>query len=83
MARLYLPAPEVTTNRFLQLNREGYRNFTLLEHTWALCNVCCLVFIFGALVGIPLGYAMGLTNWARGWFESDCRIYCALCRPWP
>ena len=29
MARLYLPAPEVTTNRFLQLNREGYRNFTL------------------------------------------------------
>jgi len=23
----------------------------------------------GALLGIPLGYAMGLTNWARGWFD--------------
>ena len=33
MARLYLPAPEVATNRFLELNREGYRNFTLLELT--------------------------------------------------
>jgi len=35
MARLYLPAPEVTSNRFLELNADGYRNFTLLEHTWA------------------------------------------------
>ena len=28
-----------------------------------------LGFMFGALLGIPLGYAMGLTNWARGWFD--------------
>ena len=69
MARLYLPAPEVTTNRFLQLNREGYRNFTLLEHTWASLQRVLLGFFFGALLGIPLGYAMGLTNWARGWFD--------------
>ena len=69
MARLYLPAPEVTTNRFLELNEEGYRNFTLLEHTWASLQRVLLGFLFGALVGIPLGYAMGLTNWARGWFD--------------
>lgn len=69
MARLYLPAPEVTTNRFLELNAEGYRNFTLLEHTWASLQRVLLGFLFGALVGIPLGYAMGLTNWARGWFD--------------
>ena len=69
MARLYLPAPEVTSNRFLELNAEGYRNFTLLEHTWASLQRVLLGFIFGALVGIPLGYAMGLTNWARGWFD--------------
>jgi len=31
MARLYLPAPEITTNRFLELNADGYRNFTLLD----------------------------------------------------
>jgi len=69
MARLYLPAPEVTTNRFLELNAEGYRNFTLLEHTWASLQRVLLGFLFGALIGIPLGYAMGLTNWARGWFD--------------
>ena len=26
-------------------------------------------FFFGALMGIPLGYAMGLSNWSRGWFD--------------
>lgn len=69
MARLYLPAPEVTTNRFLELNESGYRNFTLLEHTLASLQRVLLGFLFGALLGIPLGYAMGLTNWARGWFD--------------
>ncbi len=69
MARLYLPAPEVTTNRFLELNADGYRNFTLLEHTWASLQRVLFGFFFGALLGIPLGYAMGLTNWARGWFD--------------
>ena len=69
MARLYLPAPEVTGERFLQLNAEGYRNFTLLEHTLASLQRVLIGFFFGALVGIPLGYAMGLTNWARGWFD--------------
>lgn len=69
MARLYLPAPEITTERFLDLNEEGYRNFTLLEHTWASLQRVLLGFLFGSLLGIPLGYAMGLTNWARGWFD--------------
>jgi len=26
-------------------------------------------FALGALFGIPLGYAMGLSNWFRGWFD--------------
>ena len=69
MARLYLPAPEVTTNRFLELNADGYRNFTLVQHTWASLQRVLLGFFFGALIGIPLGYAMGLTNWARGWSD--------------
>ncbi|MDG1457501.1 MAG: ABC transporter permease subunit [Pseudoprimorskyibacter sp.] len=69
MARLYLPAPELTLSRFLQLNAEGYRNFTLLEHTWASLQRVVLGFLFGTLIGVPLGYAMGLTNWSRGWFD--------------
>ncbi|MGR3491026.1 MAG: ABC transporter permease [Shimia sp.] len=69
MPRLYLPAPDVTWTRFMQLNREGYRGFTLIEHTWASLYRVILGFFFGALIGIPLGYAMGLTDWARGWFD--------------
>ena len=26
-------------------------------------------FLLGSLVGIPLGYAMGLNSWFRGWFD--------------
>jgi taurine transport system permease protein len=26
-------------------------------------------FFFGSIIGIPLGYAMGLSNWFRGWFD--------------
>jgi len=28
-----------------------------------------LGFVLGSLVGIPLGYAMGLSDWFRGWFD--------------
>ena len=69
MARLYLPAPEVVLERFVQLNKEGYQNFTLWEHTRYSLQRVLLGFLFGALIGIPIGYAMGLTNWSRGWFD--------------
>lgn len=69
MARLYLPAPEVVLERFVRLNREGYQGFTLWEHTRYSLQRVLLGFFFGALIGIPIGYAMGLTNWSRGWFD--------------
>lgn len=69
MQRLYLPAPEVVLQRFINLNREGYQGFTLWEHTRYSLQRVLLGFLLGSLVGIPLGYAMGLTNWARGWFD--------------
>ena len=69
MARLYLPAPEVVAERFVLLNQEGYQNFTLWQHTRYSLQRVLLGFLFGALIGIPIGYAMGLTNWSRGWFD--------------
>lgn len=69
MQRLYLPAPEVVLQRFINLNREGYQGFTLWEHTRYSLQRVLLGFLLGSLIGIPLGYAMGLTNWARGWFD--------------
>ena len=69
MARLYLPAPEVVLERFFWLNSEGYQGYTLIEHTRYSLQRVLLGFFFGALLGIPIGYAMGLTGWARGWFD--------------
>ncbi|MEM7058515.1 MAG: ABC transporter permease [Pseudomonadota bacterium] len=69
MQPLYLPSPEGTWDRFKKLWTEGYKNNTLAEHLfWSLSRVT-LGFFFGALIGIPLGYAMGLSGWARGWFD--------------
>tara|TARA_R110002124_G_scaffold12898_1_gene60090 strand:- start:1678 stop:2949 length:1272 start_codon:yes stop_codon:yes gene_type:complete len=69
MQPLYLPSPERVVEALIEVSRDGYRNFTLLEHLgWSLFRVLA-GFVLGAIVGIPLGYAMGLSNWFRGWFD--------------
>ena len=69
MEPLYLPPPEQVWSRTLQVLDEGFRNFTLWQHLGYSLFRVVLGFLFGALVGIPLGYAMGLSNWFRGWFD--------------
>ena len=69
MEKIWLPSPEGVWERFTNLVDEGYQNFTLVQHLyWSLFRVV-VGFVFGALVGIPLGYAMGLSDWFRGWFD--------------
>ena len=69
MEELYLPPPENVWKRVNQTAFEGFRNTGLFEHLgYSLFRVVA-GFFFGALVGIPLGYAMGLSNWFRGWFD--------------
>jgi len=69
MEPLYLPAPEEVWTRTGQIISEGFRNFTLLEHLGYSLFRVVVGFLLGAIVGIPLGYAMGLSNWFRGWFD--------------
>ncbi|MEO0390823.1 MAG: ABC transporter permease subunit [Pseudomonadota bacterium] len=69
MDPLYLPPPETVVARLSEIASDGFRNFTLLEHLgYSLFRVIG-GFFFGALIGIPLGYAMGLNGWFRGWFD--------------
>ncbi len=53
-------------DRFVSLVLEGYRNVSLGEHVWTSVKRVLLGVLFGALVGIPLGFAMGLNSVARG-----------------
>lgn len=56
-------------DRFAELLTQGYRNVPLWEHVWTSVKRVLLGVFFGALVGIPLGFAMGLTSVARGMFD--------------
>ena len=69
MDPLYLPPPENVVRRFLEIATEGYRGYLLHEHLGISLFRVIAGFFFGALLGIPLGYAMGLANWPRGWFD--------------
>ena len=53
-------------DRFASLVVEGYRNISFWEHIWTSVKRVLLGVFFGALVGIPLGFAMGLNSVARG-----------------
>ena len=53
-------------DRFVSLVAEGYRNVSFGEHIWTSVKRVLLGVLFGALVGIPLGFAMGLNSVARG-----------------
>lgn len=69
MEPIWLPSPEAVSASFWKIATEGYQNVSLFEHVgWSLWRVFAGFFL-GSLVGIPLGYAMGLSGWARGWFD--------------
>ncbi|MCF2869537.1 ABC transporter permease subunit [Octadecabacter sp. G9-8] len=69
MQPLYLPAPEVVWNRFIEIAKYGYQNVYLTVHLGFSLFRVIVGFMLGAAIGIPLGYAMGLSNWFRGWFD--------------
>ncbi len=69
MEPIWLPSPEAVWARLKEISTEGFRNFTLFEHLGYSLYRVVAGFLIGALVGIPLGYAMGLSDWFRGWFD--------------
>ncbi len=69
MEPIWLPAPEAVVARIGEIASEGFRGSTLTEHLGYSLFRVIVGFFFGALIGIPLGYAMGLSNWFRGWFD--------------
>lgn len=69
MEPIWLPAPEAVVARFVEIARNGYQNTSLWEHLGASLTRVLAGFALGSLVGIPLGYAMGLSSWFRGWFD--------------
>ena len=69
MDPIWLPSPEAVLTRFVEIWRNGYQNSSLWQHLGSSVQRVFAGFMLGSLVGIPLGYAMGLSNWFRGWFD--------------
>ncbi len=65
----YWPTVDGTIDRLVKLYTEGFRNVGLWDHIGiSVYRVLSGVF-FGTLVGVPLGFAMGLSSVARGLFD--------------
>jgi taurine transport system permease protein len=66
---IYWPSFDAVFSRIDKLWSEGFRNIALWDHvSVSVYRVLSGVF-FGAIVGIPLGFAMGLSSVARGLFD--------------
>lgn len=66
---IFWPSPQAVLNQFATTATEGYRYFTLWQHIgYSVFRVLAGVF-FGCLVGVPLGFAMGLSTKMRGIFD--------------
>jgi taurine transport system permease protein len=66
---IFWPPIDVTWNRLVLLVTQGFRNVPLWQHVGiSVYRVLSGVF-YGTLVGIPLGFAMGLSPVARGLFD--------------
>ena len=65
----YWPSIDGTWDRLVKIAGEGFRNVALWDHVGisvyrVLSGVC-----YGAIVGVPLGFAMGLSSIGRGLFD--------------
>ena len=66
---IYWPSFDAVFSRASLLWTEGFRNIELWDHVAiSIYRVLSGVF-YGAVVGIPLGFAMGLSSTARGLFD--------------
>ena len=66
---IYWPSFDAVISRASLLWTEGFRNVALWDHVaLSIYRVLSGVF-YGAMLGVPLGFAMGLSSTARGLFD--------------
>lgn len=75
LSPLTFPTPRDTFTTFGELQTEGFKNNTLLAHTIASLWRVVRGMFFGSLIGIPVGFAMGLFSRARGFFDTPVELF--------
>lgn len=72
---LFVPSPRAVFNTFITTATDGFAGATLLEHTWVSFLRVFGAFVLAAVIGIPLGLAMGMNRVARGIFDPPIEFY--------
>lgn len=70
-----LPSQVATWNAFIELVRDGFRNVSLWTHTSASLSRVGQGMFWGIVVGVPIGFAMGLSSRARGFFDTPVELF--------
>ncbi len=66
---IYWPPLGAVVERVGKLLDEGFRNVALWDHVWISVYRVLSGVVYGALIGIPLGFAMGLWSVAKGFLD--------------
>lgn len=66
---IYWPGLDAVFERVGKLANEGFRNVALWDHIWISVYRVLSGVVYGAVIGIPLGFAMGLWSVAKGIFD--------------
>ena len=69
------PAPRDTWDALKELTTDGFQNISLWEHTWASLSRVLKGMFWGVTVGVPVGFAMGLSSKARGFFDTPVELF--------
>jgi taurine transport system permease protein len=72
---LFLPSPRDVALQFYAVAVDGFSNATLLQHVGASLARIGAGFAFAAIIGVPLGLAMGTSRWVNGIFSPPIQLY--------
>ena len=69
------PSQSQAWDAFVELWNDGYRRVTLWEHTYASLSRVVKGLVYGVGIGIPVGFAMGLSKQLRGFFDPIVEFF--------
>jgi len=70
-----MPSPGDTWTQFNRLRTTGFKNVTIWEHAGTSLWRVVRGMFFGSLIGIPIGFAMGLNSKLRGIFDTPVELF--------
>lgn len=66
---VFLPSPSAVWTKFVTVSQTGFVDATLMQHVLASLGRVMAALIFSALIGVPIGLAIGLSPVGRGIFD--------------